>query len=617
MCGISGFAAGDGNGGYLSSAQVQRQRLLRMAQCLGRRGPDDSGIYLREGVGFAHTRLSIIDLSGGNQPMVRVSGGYVYTICYNGELYNTAQLRQSLMAKGWKFQTTSDTEVILVGYMQYGAQIAEHLNGIFAFAIADEREKALYLFRDRAGIKPLFYAQTKDELIFASEPKGLFAAGIKPQIDLEGLNEIFSIGPAKTPGHGVFHGVKELEPGHWLRYSPEGMMVHPYWQLQSIPHTESWEQTVEHTRFLLIDAIQRQMVSDVPICTFLSGGVDSSLVSAVCADQLRKQGERLTTFSFDFVDNARYFQANDFQPSQDRPYVEQMVQFIGSDHHYLECGNEDMVRALYQAVDAKDLPGMADVDASMLYFCSVVKQYNKVVLTGETADEIFGGYPWFHKPEFLRDDAFPWSPNLEPRRLLLRDEWVQALGMEEYVRRRYEESVAQTPYLPGETGEQRRRREISWLNLRWFMQTLLDRMDRTSMYSGLEARVPFADHRIIEYLWNVPWEMKAKDGVVKRLLREAGRGLVPDEILFRRKSPYPKTYDPTYEKMLARQLSQLMEQGDAPVLRFIDREKTKQFLSAPSDYGKPWFGQLMAGPQLIAYYLQLNYWMEKYQVEIL
>lgn len=357
------------------------------------------------------------------------------------------------------------------------------------------------------------------------------------------------------------------------------------------------------------------MVSDVPICTFLSGGVDSSLVSSICAQELKKQGKQLTTFSFDFVDNSRYFKANAFQPSRDRPYVEQMVAYLETDHHFLECGNEDMVECLYKAVDAKDLPGMADVDASMLYFCSVVKGYNKVVLTGECADEIFGGYPWFHKPEFLKDDAFPWSPNAAPRRQLLKDSLIQELDMDGYIRFRYEESVRQTPYLKGESAEERKRREISWLNLRWFMQTLLDRMDRTSMYSGLEARVPFADHRIVEYLWNVPWEMKAKDGVVKGLLREAGRGLAPDEILFRRKSPYPKTYDPAYEGMLGKQLLEHIEQGTAPILQFIDKEKTRQFLSSPSDYGKPWFGQLMAGPQMVAYYLQMNGWMEKYHVE--
>ena len=617
MCGIAGFAALRQGCGYLNAPEKHHARLRAMSASLQRRGPDESGLYLTDWAGLAHARLSIIDLERGKQPMVRSSGGCEFAISYNGELYNTAELRSELQAKGWKFQTHSDTEVILVGYMQYGAQIAEHLNGIFAFAIADGRENALCLFRDRMGVKPLFYARTPEEVLFASELKGLFAGGIQPKIDRQGLNEIFSIGPAKTPGCGVFAGVEEVLPGHWVRIRPEGVQQYQYWKLESRPHEDGWDKTVETTGFLVRDAIRRQMISDVPVCTFLSGGVDSSLVTAVCAQELKKQGKQLTTFSFDFVDNSRYFKAIDFQPSRDRPYVEQMAAFLGTDHHFLECGNEDMIECLYKAVDAKDLPGMADVDASMLYFCSVVKGYNKVVLTGECADEIFGGYPWFHKAEFQKRDAFPWSPSAEPRKALLKDSLIGELDMDGYIRQRYEESVAQTPYLPGEDEEQRRRRQISWLNLRWFMQTLLDRMDRTSMYSGLEARVPFADHRIVEYLWNVPWEMKAKGGVVKGLLREAGRGLVPDEVLFRRKSPYPKTYDPAYEGKLKQRLAELIEEGSAPVLELIDREKTKKFLASPSDYGKPWFGQLMAGPQMVAYCLQINDWMEKYKVEII
>ncbi len=514
MCGIAGFAALRQGCGYLNAPEKHHARLRAMSASLQRRGPDESGLYLTDWAGLAHARLSIIDLERGKQPMVRSSGGCEFAISYNGELYNTAELRSELQAKGWKFQTHSDTEVILVGYMQYGAQIAEHLNGIFAFAIADGRENALCLFRDRMGVKPLFYARTPEEVLFASELKGLFAGGIQPKIDRQGLNEIFSIGPAKTPGCGVFAGVEEVLPGHWVRIRPEGVQQYQYWKLESRPHEDGWDKTVETTGFLVRDAIRRQMISDVPVCTFLSGGVDSSLVTAVCAQELKKQGKQLTTFSFDFVDNSRYFKANDFQPSRDRPYVEQMAAFLGTDHHFLECGNEDMIECLYKAVDAKDLPGMADVDASMLYFCSVVKGYNKVVLTGECADEIFGGYPWFHKAEFQKRDAFPWSPSAEPRKALLKDSLIGELDMDGYIRQRYEESVAQTPYLPGEDEEQRRRRQISWLNLRWFMQTLLDRMDRTSMYSGLEARVPFADHRIVEYLWNVPWEMKAKGGVV-------------------------------------------------------------------------------------------------------
>ena len=253
----------------------------------------------------------------------------------------------------------------------------------------------------------------------------------------------------------------------------------------------------------------------------------------------------------------------------------------------------------------------------MLYFCSQVVEHNKVTLTGECADEIFGGYPWFHKKEAFEGDHFPWSTSMEPRKILLSDDFAESLGMEEYAHAAYEKTIRETPVLPGEDAHEKRRREISYLNLRWFMVTLLDRMDRTSMYSGLEARVPFADHRIVEYVFNVPWSMKCPDGIVKGLLRHAGEGHLPREILWRKKSPYPKTYDPAYEKLLGDRLKEVLADPNAPVRQILDTKKVHAFLESPSDYGKPFYGQLMAGPQMLAYMLQVNYWLEKYKIRIL
>lgn len=550
--------------------------------------------------------------------MARRAGERTCAIVYNGELYNARELREELMEKGWKFETTCDTEVILLGFMEYGVEIASKLNGIFAFAILDQRNDTLYLFRDPIGVKPLFYMKKDHELIFGSEIKAILAhPSVNAELDREGLNEIFGIGPARSTGCGVLKGMKEVCPGEYITYGKKRALQRKvYWKLESFPHTDSYEKTVETVAELVQDSIRRQMVSDVPICTFLSGGVDSSLVSAVCAAELKKQGKQLTTFSFDFVDNQKNFKANAFQPSQDRPYVEKMVQYIGSDHHFLECDNTHQLTMLYDSVKAHDLPAMADVDSSMLYFCSQVSKSHKVTLTGECADEIFGGYPWFHRQECFQAQTFPWTMDLSPRKELLSDEFLEYLRMDEYVRESYQHSIAETPRCEEDSPQEARRREISWLNLRWFMQTLLNRMDRTSMYSGLEARVPFADPRIVQYVWNVPWEMKAKDGVVKNLLRQSGRGLLPEEVLFRRKSPYPKTYDPRYENLLKDKIRDMLAHEDAPVLQFLDRKKVEAFLARPSDYGKPWYGQLMAGPQLLAYLLQINAWMELYQITV-
>lgn len=616
MCGIGGFCNYRRN--YTDQKEHYLEILNQMYQVQSRRGPDGHGVWLSPHAGFSHARLSIIDLATGGQPMTRTIDGTTWAIVHNGELYNTKELRAELSFRGWDFHTTSDTEVILAAYLEYGANFVKKLNGIFATAIFDPREGQLLLYRDRSGVKPLFYTLQGDELVFASELKGLFAVpGIHPRLDRQGLNEIFSIGPARTNGCGVFQNIQEVLPGHYLTYSPEGLRQTCYWKLESRPHEDSYEKTVEKTTHLVLDSIRRQMVSDVPICTFLSGGVDSSLVSAVCAAELRKKGERLNTFSFDFTGNDRNFKASSFQPSQDRPYVDKMVEYLGSNHRFLECSTQDQAGRLKDSVDAHDLPPMADVDSSLLYFCSQVKEYNKVALTGECADEIFGGYPWFHKEECFEADTFPWTMDLQPRKALLDDDFLDYLRMDEYVASRYETSVAETPRLAQDSPKEARRREIAYLNQRWFMQTLLNRMDRTSMYNGLEARVPFADHRIIEYVWNVPWDMKTRDGVVKSLLRECGKGLLPDEVLYRRKSPYPKTYDAGYEAILAAQVREILGDPASPVLQFLDRKKTELFLSSPSDYGKPWYGQLMAAPQMMAYVWQVDYWLRKYKVEII
>ncbi len=614
MCSIAGF--------YHPSAQFLAKQaefehiLQKMCQIQAHRGPDDSGTLLTGSCGLSHTRLSIIDLKNGKQPMTRSRSGHPYHIVYNGEIYNTDTLRQALSERGVTPQTSSDTEIILLSYLTFGPEFVKELDGIFAFAIYDERHKTLTLYRDSFGVKPLFYTIYDGTLVFSSELKGLFCfPGIRARLDAGGLNELFGLGPARTPGNGVFKDVFELKPGTSMTCSSLGFHTHTYFQLASRPHEDSYEDTIEKTRFLVTDAIKRQMVSDVPVCTFLSGGVDSSLVSAVCAKELEAQGQRLATYSFDFTENDKYFQANSFQPSMDRPYVDKMAGFLHSDHRYLECGSQTQADLLYESVDAHDLPCMADVDSSLLYFCGEVSKNHKVVLTGECADEVFGGYPWFHKESFLTCHTFPWTPDLSPRTQLLNPQLLEVLDMEQYVQNAYETAISEIQLLPQDNETEASRRRISYLNIRFFMQTLLNRMDRTSMHSGLEARVPFADRALVTYVFNIPWEMKAKDGIVKNVLRQAARTLLPDEILFRKKSPYPKTYHPAYEKLLAQRLTDVLAQPDCPLVPLVDKKALMQFLERPKDYGKPWYGQLMAGPQMTAYLLQTEYFLRKYHVE--
>ena len=611
MCSIAGFY----NSNRIFNTEHERYSYILndMNKALAHRGPDAQNTVLSSHCGMAHTRLSIRDVARGEQPMKKVIGENTIYIVYNGEIYNTKELKSELLALGYTFDTTSDTEVILNCFLHFGPDFVHRLNGIFAFAIYDEHIQTIYLYRDHFGVKPLYYSVTDDgTLVFASEIKGLlYYPGIRPVIDARGLCEVFGIGPSKTPGCGVFQNIDEVKPGHFMKFSPYGMTDFTYYRITSNPHTDSYEDTVEKVRYLVKDSIERQIVSDVPVCTFLSGGIDSSIVSSVCAAKLREQGKKLHTFSFDFKDNSKYFKSNAFQPEQDRPYVDMMVAHIGSDHTYLTCNYSDLADYLYTSVESRDMPTMADVDSSLLYFCSLVAKEYKVVLTGECADEIFGGYPWFYREELLNVDGFPWSADLSARTALLSDEAIRTLDLEDYVRERYRDTLAQVPTLPGEPAEDRRRREMSYLNLRWFMQTLLDRMDRASMAWGLEARVPFADHRIVEYVYNVPWSMKYRDGMEKRLLRDACKDLLPPQMLYRKKSPYPKTYSPVYENLLAERFRRMLSDPKAPVHRFLDKRKAERFLEQPKDYGRPWFGQLMAGPQMIAYFLQINYWMER------
>lgn len=616
MCSISGFF--DPCADFTGKRDYFLHVLDEMKSVLKHRGPDDNDRILMSHCGLAHTRLSIIDLDGGHQPMTKEMDGFRYHIVYNGEIYNLPILRNRLSEHNIKIQTTSDTEILLLSFLTFGADFVRDVDGIFAFAIYDERHNTLSLFRDSFGVKPLFYTIHNGTLIFSSEPKGcLCFPGVTASLDSNGLNEILSLGPARNPGSGVFKDFHELLPGTYMTCSPYGQHTTTYFHLESHPHFDSYEETVEKTSFLIQDAIRRQMVSDVPICTFLSGGVDSSVVSAVCAAELRRKGETLTTFSFDFKENNKFFKANSFQPSEDRPYVDKMVAFLDSDHHYLECSNTRQADLLTRSVDAHDLPCMVDIDSSLQYFCEEVSHSHKVVLTGECADEVFGGYPWFHREDMLSSGTFPWTPSLEPRKALLSPELINILHMDEYVKSSYDKAVSEINVLPGENETETNRRRIGYLNIRFFMQTLLNRMDRTSMYSGLEARVPFADRTLVEYVFNIPWEMKARGGVVKNILRHASEGLLPAEILYRKKSPYPKTYNPYYETLLVTRLKEALSDGRSPLKDLLNLSALNQFMNNPKDYGAPWYGQLMAGPQMLAYLLQIDYFLRKYKVNII
>ena len=603
MCAIAGFVNLPSDG----------QTISKMLQTMTQRGPDGSGEYIFSRGALMHTRLAIIDLQGGAQPMTVLGNGGCRTISYNGELYNTPEIRKELEAFGHIFQTRSDTEVVLRAYIQWGPECLERLNGIFAFAVWEEPENRLFLARDRMGVKPLFYTRHKDGLIFASEIKTLLAyPGVEARLDAEGVGELLLLGPGRTPGSGVLKGIQELEPGCWACYDSEKLQIQRYWKLTDREHRDSFSDTVQTVRYLVLDAIKRQMVSDVPIGTFLSGGLDSSIISAVCGEEMSKNGLSLDTFSISYEENDKYFTATKFQPSSDDSYITLMSDFLQSNQHWTVLSPDSLCDALEDATRARDLPGMADVDFSLLLFCRRIRNHVKVALSGECADEIFGGYPWYRDPAVRDQVGFPWAQNTQRRASFLHPYYQERLEPIGFVQERYEMTLNESDILPGTSPLERRMKQMVNLNHRWFMQTLLDRKDRMSMACGLEVRVPFCDYRIAEYLYGVPWEFKDYEGREKGLLRKAMEGILPETVLYRKKSPYPKTWHPRYLELMRSRLDMVLTETDHPLFNVVDRMTVSNMLQETSPW--PWYGQLMGLPQTVAYFLQLAFWMQEYHV---
>lgn len=607
MCGIAGQVS------FTENLMKYKDSYRKMSETLRDRGPDQNGEYITSYAALVHRRLAVVDIENGIQPMIYSYNNEKYILIYNGELYNTEEIRNELIKKGERFKGHSDTEVVLKAYVHFGEYAVNLFNGIYAFAIWKENKKELFFARDRMGVKPFFYTENKNGFIFGSEIKALLAhETVNAEMDINSLAEIMLIGPGRTPGCGVFKGISELKPGYCGSYGSKGLKIRPYWQLTYKENNDSLENAIENVHFLVTDSIKRQLVSDVPVCTFLSGGLDSSLISSVANSFFKEKGEILRTFSVDYKDNDKYFKKSKFQPNSDPYFIDVISDYLQCEHHWLIIDTPELVSSLYSAVDARDLPGMADVDASMLLLCAEIKKYGTVALSGECADEIFGGYPWYRDKDIRMIDGFPWAQSTKYRFSFLKDEFKEHIRAEEYVYSRYENTVRHTDKPDTINPVDSRMLEMMKLNTDWFMQTLLDRKDRMSMYSSLEVRVPFCDHRIVEYLYSLPWSYKDYNSFEKGLLRKASEGLLPEEVLWRKKSPYPKTHHPEYLEQVKKILTEIIDSKDEPIHRFIKKDKLTELTY--TNKAQPWYGQLMTTPQTIAYFIQFNYWLKKYNV---
>jgi asparagine synthase (glutamine-hydrolysing) len=584
MCGIAGWVAFD--------ADLTRQHAVvdAMTATMGCRGPDEGGTWVRRHVALGHRRLAIIDLPGGRQPMTVDTPDGAVALVYSGETYNFAELRDELRGRGHRFRTSSDTEVVLRGYLEWGEDVATRLNGMFAFTIWDERADRLVLVRDRLGVKPLYYYPTPDGVLFGSEPKAILANPLARRVvDADGLRELF--GFAMRPGWALWQGMHEVRPGTVVTVDRAGPRTSTYWTLRAVEHTDDQDTTVARVRELMTDIVHRQLVADVPRCVLLSGGLDSSAVTGLAAAHLT---EKLRTFSVDFVGREETFEADENWDSPDAPYIRDVASLVGSDHRFVTLDPGALTDpALRRAViTARDMPvGFGETDTSLYLLFQAIKAESTVALSGESADEVFGGYRWFHDPAAVNAGTFPWlayrSPMSGDRAAPLHPSLRAALDLPTYVADEYATAVASVEHLPGSSAVDSRMRTIGHLHLTRFVRMLLDRKDRVSMAVGLEVRVPFCDHRLVEYVYNTPWALKTFDGREKSLLRAATAHVLPASVLGRRKSPYPSTQDPGYAMALQQQAKAVLADSSHPVHTILDQDWltsiVDQDVSRPSD----------------------------------
>ncbi len=613
MCGFCGYV------NYKKDV-TNKYNIEFMNNIIKHRGPNEQNVIIKDNIALGHVRLSIIDLKLGSQPMEKEHDGNKYVICYNGELYNTKEIKDDLIKKGYSFKTKCDTEVVLTAFIEYGTECLKNLNGIFSFCIYDYNKNSIFLARDHLGIKPLFYSLTKDgTLVFASEIKAILKHNeITPILDKEGFMELFALGPAHSPGKTYFKNIYELKAGHYAIFDTNGLFTDKFWDLETRECNDTEEEAISKIHFLLKDSLNRQLVSDVGISSMLSGGIDSSILTKLANDQIKD----LTTFSIDFKGNDKNFVANDYQGSKDSDYIKIMREHLSTTNKDIKIDNEYLFTLLKDAMIARDMPGMADIDASMFAFCKAIKENGfKVCLSGECSDEIFGGYPWFYKEHLINHIGFPWALSENLRSNIIRPGILKDNEIQEYVLNARNETLKPvTAIAPNDTYENRYR-NINYLTIKWFMNTLVERTDRTSMANSLEIRVPFADYRIFEYVYNLPAKMKlglnhSDTPIEKHLLREAFKNDIPREVLYRKKSPFPKTYDPYYLNLVETEMLNILNNKKSKINNFINIDFIKDLIYSHGESLKEnWFGQLMTYPQTLAYLIQINMWLETYNIE--
>jgi len=561
MCGINGIAFSPRSG-----RQVDKAKLVQMRDILHHRGPDDGGVFVDGNIGLAHRRLSIVDVAHGAQPMFNSDRSCA--IIYNGEVYNHNDYRDELTAKGYEFQNRSDTETILHLYEEYGRDCVDHLRGMFAFAIWDKGKQELFIARDRFGVKPLYYFHDSyGNLFFASEIKALIKAGaVKPEINFGSLPDQFA-NHGTSGDETLFCGVKRLMPGHTLTWCDGRINIREFWDLSFEPKHDVFSDAeyIEEWRELFRQSVELRLMADVPLGMFLSGGIDSSAIAAIMSTMVK---EPIKTFSVGFQER----EANELS------YARLVAKKFGTDHHEITITPEQFFDALPNLVWHEDEP-IGFVASVPLYFVSkLAQQHVKVVLTGEGSDETLAGYGRYQKalnllnygekyesmtPSFLRDavrGGVATLPGVLNRKLnrtfLSRDSDIESLFFDNFAvfpkamqrqlfRRETRERIGNTdPYfLQNQLLEKNDAEDVLdkllYADTKTYLHELLMKQDQMSMAASIESRVPFLDHKLVEFTARMPREMKLRGGTTKWILREAMKGVLPTEILNRPKMGFP------------------------------------------------------------------------------
>lgn len=590
MCGICGWIDFDN--------PPARATIQTMTDTMAHRGPDQQGLWVGPHAALGHRRLAVIDIDGGRQPMADAA-----VLVHSGEIYNYLELRRHLPG----CTTRSDTEVLLRGYLTWGDDLLDKLNGMYAFAIWDPRTEELLLVRDRLGIKPLYYFPLPHGVLFASEPKAIFASGLaEPALDREGLLEMVSM--IRTPGQAVFKGMHEVKPGHIVRLGRCGLTERPYWSLPSHLHGDDLPTTIRTIREMLEGIIEQQLIADVPLCALLGGGLDSSTIVALAQQVLNRTGRQaLRSFSVELD-----FQPDEMRQTPDAPYVHDVADKTGTEHSDIRLDALELssAHAWKATLEARDMPPLGDMDTSLYLLAKAIREHSTVALSGEGADELFGGYAWFHDALSVGADTFPWlAMTRRLGRQAIYEPRLNGLDIVGYQAQRYAQALDELPRLAGESPHERRMREICYLHLTRFLPLPLERKDRMSMAVGLEVRVPFLDHRLVEYVYNAPWAMKTFDGREKSLLRAAAADLLPVSVLSRAKSPYPTTHDPRYHLQLRQAVSVMLADGTAPVFSLLNRPAIRALAAMPANGAQV----VRLGLERV---LRINDWLERYQIRI-